>query len=94
MSAEHVRLHATVSGRVQGVGFRYSAQDVARRLGLTGWVRNRRGGQVEVVAEGRRAVVEEFERFLRQGPTAARVTAVETVWSAASGEYASFGVTG
>jgi acylphosphatase len=45
------RLHARVIGRVQGVGFRYYVLNAAIELGLTGWVRNRRDGSVEVVAE-------------------------------------------
>src|SRR5687767_612845 len=52
MSAELRRLHAVVSGRVQGVGYRATAQDEARALGLGGWVRNRADGTVEVDAEG------------------------------------------
>jgi acylphosphatase len=62
-----------VSGRVQGVGFRYFAADAARREGLSGSVRNLDDGRVEAVAEGEAESVERFERAIRQGPSRARV---------------------
>lgn len=65
-----------VSGRVQGVGFRYFALDAARREGLTGFVTNRDDGSVEAVAEGEGDSVDRFERALRQGPSRSRVERV------------------
>jgi acylphosphatase len=62
-----------VSGRVQGVGFRYFASDAARREGLAGSVRNLDDGRVEAIAEGEAESVVRFERALRQGPSHARV---------------------
>lgn len=62
-----------VSGRVQGVGFRYFAQDAARREGLNGYVANQADGSVEAVAEGESESVERFERALRRGPSRSRV---------------------
>jgi acylphosphatase len=62
-----------VSGRVQGVGFRYFAQDAARREGLNGYVTNRDDGTVETVAEGEAEAIERFERALRRGPSQSRV---------------------
>jgi acylphosphatase len=62
-----------VSGRVQGVGFRYFALDAARREGLNGFVTNRDDGSVEAVAEGESESVDRFERHLRQGPSRSRV---------------------
>lgn len=62
-----------VSGRVQGVGFRYFAQDAARREGLHGYVLNREDGSVEAVAEGEVESVDRFERALRRGPSKSRV---------------------
>ena len=62
-----------VSGRVQGVGFRYFAQDAARREGLHGYVTNQDDGTVEVKAEGEVEALERFERKLRQGPSRSRV---------------------
>lgn len=66
-----------IAGRVQGVGFRFFAEDAARREGLSGWVRNRADGRVETLAEGEAEAVERFERSLDQGPRGARVDAVE-----------------
>jgi acylphosphatase len=66
-----------VSGRVQGVGFRFFAADAARREGLTGAARNLDDGRVEVVAEGESESVVRFERALRQGPSRARVEYVQ-----------------
>lgn len=65
-----------VTGRVQGVGFRFFTQDAARREGLTGWVRNLDDGSVEAVAEGEAEALERFERDLRRGPSRARVERV------------------
>ena len=66
----------TVSGRVQGVGFRYFALDAARREGINGYVTNREDGSVEAVAEGEAEAVERFERALRRGPSQSRVERV------------------
>jgi acylphosphatase len=65
-----------VSGRVQGVGFRYFAQDAARRDGLHGFVTNNDDGTVEAVAEGESEALERFERALRRGPSRSRVEQV------------------
>ena len=62
-----------MSGRVQGVGFRYFALDAARREGLGGYVRNLDDGRVEAVAEGEADSMVRFERALRQGPSRSRV---------------------
>lgn len=65
-----------VSGRVQGVFYRASTLEHARRLGLTGWVRNSDNGDVELVACGTVAQLEALEQWLWQGPPSARVTGV------------------
>jgi acylphosphatase len=65
-----------VSGRVQGVGFRYFALDAARREGLHGYVTNNEDGTVEAVAEGEAESVDRFERALRRGPSRSRVEQV------------------
>lgn len=70
----------TVSGQVQGVGFRYSALAQARRLGLTGWIGNRADGVVEGLASGAQDKLEQFRTWLQRGPPAARVQRVE--WQA------------
>ena len=66
-----------VSGRVQGVGFRYSTVHRARQLALRGWVRNRADGSVELVAEGPAEAVEVLIEWCNKGPSAARVDAVD-----------------
>ena len=70
----------TISGRVQGVGFRYFVVRVARQAGLEGWVRNRPDGAVECLAQGNRAALEELLEALRGGPGSAEVQQVETDW--------------
>jgi acylphosphatase len=66
-----------VSGRVQGVGYRYFVLREAERLGLAGFARNQADGSVEVVAEGGEEVLGQLEARLRAGPSFARVTAVD-----------------
>lgn len=68
--------HLVISGRVQGVGFRYSLAEEAERLGATGWVRNRRDGTVEAVIDGEAGTVDALLAWARRGPPAARVTDV------------------
>lgn len=65
-----------ITGRVQGVGFRYALQDEAERLGLTGWVRNRSDGSVEALAQGAPQALEALAAWARRGPPAARVAEV------------------
>ena len=84
------RLTATVTGAVQGVGFRWYVQRVACSSGLTGFVRNLPNGGVEVVAEGDEQALERLLYALRQGPPAARIEGVETSWSDAWGEHEGF----
>lgn len=64
-------------GRVQGVGFRFSTEGEADRLGAAGFVRNRADGTVEVEVEGAPSVVDEMLAWLREGPLGAEVTSVE-----------------
>ena len=71
------RVWLRITGRVQGVGFRYSALDEARRLGLTGWVRNTHDGAVELVAEGDREQLQRLVIWCHVGPRGALVTDVE-----------------
>jgi len=87
------RAHLVVSGRVQGVWFRGSMQEEARRLGVSGWVRNRRDGTVEAEAEGERGAVEALVAWARSGPAGARVDAVTVDWIAPRGESGGFVVT-
>ena len=71
-------LHAQVHARVQGAGFGYLTQMTARQLGITGWVRNRMDGSVEVRAEGPADAIDSFLAYLQQGPASANVTGVDS----------------
>ena len=70
-------IHLCISGRVQGVGFRDALSREAERLGITGWVRNRVGGDVEAVAQGGAAALDALLAWARRGPPAARVERVD-----------------
>jgi acylphosphatase len=85
--------YALISGRVQGVGFRYSCCHEARRLGLSGWVRNTINGDVEVWAEGSREKLDALLAWLRQGPPGARVDAVHYDTRRPTGKHRDFGIT-
>jgi acylphosphatase len=87
-----VRLHAHIHGQVQGVSFRYYTIRQARVLGVTGWVRNRYDGSVEVVAEGERTPVSDLLDWLHRGPPSARVEKVEVSWEQSTGEFTRFEV--
>ncbi len=89
-----VARHFLISGRVQGVGFRYFAKDVADREGVTGWVRNLPDGRVEAQVEGEDEAVTRVERALRHGPGGARVQTVIVDSDAPSGAYHGFSVRG
>jgi acylphosphatase len=91
--ADRVRVHLLVSGRVQGVAFRAYTEDEARRLGVTGWVRNLPDGRVEAEAEGERAFVEALVAWCRRGPPAARVDHVEVAWRPYVGDLGTFSTT-
>src|SRR5262245_53012021 len=82
---EPARFQAIVTGRVQGVGYRFYAQERAVAQGLGGTVRNLPNGSVEVEAEGPRAVLEEYLKELREGPPAARVSDIAVRWLPAQG---------
>ena len=84
------RLHALVSGHVQGVNFRFYTRATAREIGITGWVRNRSDGTVEVLAEGTPHQLERLLQFLNIGPVSASVSQVQIDWLPATGEFADF----
>jgi acylphosphatase len=84
------RLHARVTGRVQGVGFRYFVLTEANELGLTGWVRNRRDGSVEVVAEGDQSQLEMLVEALKRGSRSSHVENVQASWTEETGEFPGF----
>lgn len=89
---EKTRFRAVVYGRVQGVNFRYYTQLRARQLGVSGYVRNRWDGTVEVVAEGERSTVDRLLEFLHEGPPAAWVQRVDVEWQEYAGKFDRFDV--
>ena len=91
-AGESVRLRATITGDVQGVGFRYFVVENARPLGLTGWARNRPDGSVEVVAEGPRLALEQLVALLQRGPQRAIIESLQLNWLDPTGEYRGFGI--
>lgn len=82
-----------ISGRVQGVGFRYFVEDVAHREGVTGYVRNLPDGRVEALVEGDLDAVTRVERAIRMGPAGARVEHVDTDVLTPGGSCKAFKVT-
>jgi len=88
MSTKQVQL--IVRGRVSGVFFRAATQREARRLGVSGWVRNRPDGTVELVAEGEEEAVREMISWAQHGPSAARVDEVDVRWRGYTGEFSDF----
>jgi acylphosphatase len=88
------RLHATVHGDVQGVGFRWFVQRRAAQLGLAGWVANRPDGTVEVVAEGPRDSLDQLLEALRRGPSGAAVPDVNAEFETPRGDLDGFQIRG
>ncbi|MFW6114719.1 MAG: acylphosphatase [Thermodesulfobacteriota bacterium] len=87
---EDSRAHLIIEGRVQGVFFRDTTRREANRLGLTGWVKNRFDGSVEVVAEGPKERVDELVAWCHQGPPAAKVSNVQKMEEEYAGEFDTF----
>ena len=85
-----VRAHVFISGRVQGVFFRYETRLRAIRNNVTGWVRNLPDGRVEAVFEGEKENVEAMIDFCHRGPPGAIVRKVEVIWEKPTGEFKSF----
>jgi acylphosphatase len=81
-----------VSGRVQGVGFRWFVQEQAAREGAAGWVLNRPDGSVEALVQGDREAVERIERQIRRGPPASRVDHVQTIDEVPDERLRAFGI--
>ncbi len=87
-----MRLKLKISGRVQGVCYRWYTRDTAAELGLTGWVRNLPGGTVELVAEGARDKLDQLLDWCRRGPDLARVSDIQTEWKDETGEFQEFSI--
>ena len=88
----HQRVSLRIRGKVQGVWYRNSAREEARRLALLGFVQNCPDGSVEVVAEGKRPSLERLVAWCHQGPPAAQVNLVDSEWLPATGEFEAFDI--
>lgn len=86
------RVHVFYSGRVQGVGFRYTAQDIAMSLGLTGWIKNLEDGRVEIVAEGKEEDLKEFLDKISKGQLSRYIKDVELSLEKPTREFDSFDI--
>ena len=84
------RVHVFYSGRVQGVGFRLTAEEIAQRLAIVGWVKNLRDGRVELVAEAEEAVLEQCLEAIRTSSMKNFIERAEIVWSNASDTFDEF----
>lgn len=89
-SAAAKQLHVFWRGRVQGVGFRYTAESTALALKLTGWVRNVPDGRVEALCEGSEARLKRFLEAMRTGPMQPYIQGSDVTWDAATGEFHDF----
>ena len=87
-------MHLIIRGRVQGVFFRVKTQELARSLGLTGWVRNRADDSVELVARGPAEKLAIFRDWARRGPPGAEVESVDESEDAEMGELSGFQIRG
>jgi len=84
------RAEILVSGLVQGVGYRFFAERVAKQYGLKGFCRNLPNGMVEVVVEGDHGLISDYIRELKRGPISARVSGVNVRWCEYKGEFHDF----
>ena len=84
------RVHVFYSGRVQGVGFRITAEETAQRLGIVGWVKNLRDGRVELVAEAEEPLLRQYLAEIRNGPMKNFIQQVEVSLSGASETFEDF----
>jgi len=90
---DNTRAHVFVSGRVQGVSFRWYTQRQAQELDLTGWVRNLWDGRVEAIFEGDEKAVKNAVAWCHQGPPSARVDDIDVKYESPSGEFKGFRIT-
>ena len=89
---EKVRARVIIEGRVQGVFFRSHTQEMAYKLGVKGWVRNRRDGSVEALLEGDKKEIDQIIQWCHRGPSESRVMNVRTTWENYTGEFEDFSI--
>ena len=91
--SSNLRAHVFITGRVQGVSFRWYTQSKAQELDLTGWVRNLWDGRVEVIFEGEEQAVRDVVSWCRTGPPTARVDTIEVTFEEPTGDFERFRIT-
>jgi acylphosphatase len=84
------RIHVFYSGKVQGVGFRFSAEETAKRLDVVGWVKNLRDGRVEVTAEAEEQALNRFLKEMQSGPMRSFIKDFEVIWQEPTEEFKEF----
>ena len=89
-SEEILKVNLTISGKVQGVGFRYFVLRQAQELGILGWVSNKPNGDVEAFAQGEKADLEQFIAKVKKGPSFSRVEDVSLFWVNEADQYFGF----
>ena len=89
---QHNRWTMVISGKVQGVSYRASAEAIASRLDITGYVRNLENGNVEIVADGPIDDLDAFRLWCEEGPPAARVDNIDTREEPGTGEFSGFSI--
>ena len=89
-SEEILKVNLTISGKVQGVGFRYFVLRQAQKLGINGWVSNKSNGDVEALAQGEKADLEQFIAKVKEGPSFSRVEDVSLNWGKDAEQYFGF----
>ena len=87
-----LRIHAFVSGMVQGVSFRSTTIKIAKSLGIKGWIKNLPDGRVEIIAEGEKDKIDALIEFLKKGPPAAKVDNVDVKIENHKGEFKDFSI--
>ena len=89
-SEDTLTVNMKITGKVQGVGFRYFVLRQAQELGITGWVSNKPNGDVEALAQGEKADLEQFIAKVKEGPSFSRVDNVNLEWMNKGEQYFGF----
>lgn len=84
------QVHVFYAGRVQGVGFRFTAEETARQIGVVGWVKNLRDSRVELVAEGEEKTLVRFLQAMRTGSMRNFIKQEEVLWGLATERFSDF----
>lgn len=86
------RIHVYISGKVQGVNFRWNTKLVADRLGIKGWVKNLTDGRVEIIAEGNDEKIQIFLKYVKKGPVLARIDEIDVIEQEYKNEFKEFSI--